>query len=103
MSLTFTTIKRFKPENGVRRGLVDITFDASGPTWAITNANFKLNGLWNLIMPAHKDGFVLAYVPSTILAGTIDARQEADSGSALKAIDPSDINTKVVRVEYVGF
>lgn len=104
-ALTFTAIKRFKPHAGVRRGIIDITFDSSGPTWTVTKADLKLpGGIWNLVFPAHKDGFVLASVP---VAGhqtiTIDAREEADGASALQAIDAADLNTKVARAEYTGY
>lgn len=105
MALTFTHIKKFKPQSGVRRGIVDITFDTGGPTWSVTKANLKLpGGILKLILPAHIDGFVLADVP---VAGnqsvTIDAREEADGATAMQAIDASDLNTKVVRAEYIGY
>lgn len=105
MSLTFTVVKRFKPQSGVRRGLVDITFDTGGPTWTVTKAELGLpGGVWDLRLPAHIDGFVLAPV---VVAGnqtiTIDAREEADGATALQALDASDLNTKVVRAEYIGY
>lgn len=107
MALSFTVVKRFKPQSGVRRGLVDITFDSSGPTWTVTKANLKLpGGIWALKLPAHIDGFVLGMVA---VAGnqtiTIDARQEESvaAGGGLVAAGASDLNTKVVRVEYIGY
>ena len=105
MSLTFTAVKRFKPQSGVRRGLVDITFDTGGPTWTVAKADLKLpGGIWDLKFPAHIDGYVLASVP---VAGnqtiTIDAREEADGATAMQAIDASDLNAKVVRAEYIGW
>ena len=103
MSLSFAVVKRFKPKQGVRRGLVDITFDDQGPTWAIANTDFKINGLRNLILPAHIDGFVLSYIPTSVTAGTIDTRQEAGGASALGASDVGDMSAKVVRAEYVGY
>lgn len=104
-ALTFTSVKRFKPQAGIRRGIVDITFDASGPTWTVTVADLSLqNAILSLQLPAHIDGFVLATVP---VAGnatvTIDARQEADTASAMKAADAADLDTKVVRAEYTGY
>ena len=107
MALTFTVVKRFRPHAGVRRGLIDITFDALGPTWIVTKANLSLKGkIWNLILPAHIDGFVLASVPVSGNATiTIDARQEESvaAGGGLVAAAASDLNTKVVRCEYIGY
>lgn len=106
-ALTFTVVKRFKPHAGIKRGILAITFDSSGPTWSVTKANLSLKGgVWNLILPAHIDGFVLASVP---VAGnqtiTIDARQEeaVAAGGGLVAAGAADLNTKVVRAEYVGY
>ena len=103
MALTFTVVKRFRPHAGVRRGLMDITFDSSGPTWVVTAVNFKLpKKLWDLRLPAHVDGFVLGFVAATL---TIDARQEESvaAGGGLVAAGAADLNTKVVRAEYIGF
>ena len=106
-ALTFTPVKRFKPHAGVRRGLVDITFDTAGPTWSVTKADLALKGgIWNLILPAHIDGFVLSSVPVALHQTiTIDSRQEeaVAAGGGLVASTAGDLNTKVVRAEYIGY
>jgi len=104
-ALTFTVVKRFKPQSGIRRGVIDITFDATGPTFTITIADLKLQGqIMNLTLPGHIDGFVLGVVA---VAGNktiqIVVREEADAAGALQLADAADIDTKVVRVEYLGF
>lgn len=104
MALTITVVKRFRPNAGVRRGIVAITFDDQGPTWTVTPADFKLRGLYNLILPAQIDGFVLSYIPTSNAAGgVIEGREEADGASALQQLDAGNLETKVVRVEYVGY
>ena len=100
MALTITVVKRFKPQSGVRRGLVDITFDDSGPSWTVAASDFGLNGLWDLRLPAAVDGFVLGFKAAT---PAIEAWEEADGAGALQACDASDLNTKVVRAEYIGY
>ncbi len=104
-ALTFTVVKRFKPQAGIRRGIIDITFDALGPTWTVTVANLGLqNAILSLQLPAHIDGFVLATVAvSGNATVTIDARESAATNIALPAIDAGDLDTKVVRAEYTGY
>lgn len=106
-TLTFTVVRRFRTHAGVRRGLIDITFDDQGPTWEVTKADLKLvGGILNLVLPAHIDGFVVSAVP---VAGhqtiTLDARQEeaTAAGGGLLAATAGDLDTKVVRAEYVGW
>jgi len=105
-ALTFTVVKRFKPQAGIRRGILDITFDSSGPTWTVTVANLGLqNVVLNLTFASpHIDGFIVGTVP---VAGnatvTISAMEEADAAGAMQAIDAADLNTKVMRVEYTGY
>lgn len=100
MSLTITAVKRFKPESGVRKGIVDITFDTGGPSWTVTAAMFKINGLWNLRIQPVVDGYLLSFKASTL---AIEGWEEQDGGSALQALDAGDLSTKVVRAEYVGW
>ena len=53
---------------------------------------------------SHIDGFVVGTVP---VAGnatvTIDAREEADGADAMGAADAADLDTKVMRAEYIGY
>ena len=104
-ALTFTVVSRFKPHDGVRRGIVTITFDGSGPTWAIVPADFKLTGIFTVFIQPHVDGFVLNYIRVSNVSGTIDARQEesAAAGGGLVAAGATDLDTKVVTAEYIGF
>lgn len=105
-ALTFTVVKRFKPQAGIRRGIIDITFDTGGPTWTVTVANLGLqNAVLNLTFASpHIDGFIVGTVP---VAGnatvTISAMEEADGAGAMQAIDASDLSTKVMRAEYTGY
>lgn len=102
MALTLTVVKRFIPsKGGIRRGIVDITFDSSGPTWVIGAtelATLGLKGLYN-IMPTHASGFVVGYNGST---GAIDGKKVAGNG-ALANISAADMNGLVARCEYVGY
>lgn len=107
MALTFTVVKRFKPQAGVRRGIVNITFDTGGPTWSVTKADLKLpGGIWDLKFPAHVSGFVVASVP---VAGNqtidVDARQEeaVAAGGGLVALTAGQLNGLVMRAEYQGY
>lgn len=107
MALTITAVKRFRTVQGVRRGLVDITFDADGPTWSVTKAMLKLpGGILRLNLTGHLNGFVLGVIQ---VAGnqtcTIDARQEeaVAAGGGLLAAGASDLNTATVRGEYTGY
>jgi len=101
--LTFTIVKRFKPQAGIRRGIVDITFDTGGPTWAVLATDLRLTRILKLHLPAHVGGYVLGDVPVVGNASvTIDAREEADGGTLMQAIDASDLNALVARCEYVG-
>ena len=104
-TLSFAAVKRFKPQAGIKMGLLDLTFDDQGPTWTVTKAMLGLaGGILKLILPAHIGEHESVDVP---VAGhqtvTISAREEADGGTAMQAIDAGDLNTKVVRVMYIGY
>ena len=104
-TLTFTVVKRFKPHAGVRRGIIDITLDASYASggWAITAANLGIKGaavILNLIVPAHKAGFHLEWDQ---VNSKIKAYEEQDTTAASQEIDAADLSTEVIRVEYVGY
>ncbi len=105
MALTFTAVKRFKPQSGIRRGIIDITLDAAYAAggWAITAANLSIKGagvILNLIVPAHKNGYHLEWDQ---VNSKIKAYQEQDTAAASKEIDAGDLNTQVIRCEYVGY
>ena len=102
MAITFATVKRFPPQKGgIRRGLVDITLDASYSAggWTVTAANLTLNVLRDLRVPAHKAGYHLEWDQ---VNGKIKAYQEQDTAAASKEIDAADLSTQVIRCEYVG-
>ncbi len=104
-TLTFTVVKRFKPQAGIRRGIIDITIDALGPTWSITAANLGLQGtILNLQLTGQVDGWVFGVIPVSGNATiTMEARKEADSTGALQQITAADAENSVVRAEYTGY
>lgn len=103
MSLTFTIVKRFKPLDGIRRGIVDITFDATyiATGWPVTPADLRLNGLAQIDLPAtvNETGIMIGwdYGSSPLAGGKILAKAGvggADVSNQLSAV--------VVRGEYIG-
>lgn len=95
-TLGIAVVKRFKPQSGVRRGLIDITFDGSYSAggWAVLAADLKLNGILDIRLPS-VEGKTLQWVPST---GKIAAHEA--SGDEL---DGNELDTAVARCEYIGY
>lgn len=96
-TLTFTPVKRFKPVAGVKRGIIDITFDGTYPAggWVVAAADLGLTSkLWNLKLQS-RGGIQISFdhANSKIIA------YEA-SGDP---IDSNELDTVVSRAEYVGF
>lgn len=104
-ALTFAAVKRFKPHAGIKRGIIDITFDAvyAAGGWAITAANLGITGagvILTLVPPAHKNGYHLEWDQ---VNSKLKAYQEQDTASLSKEIDAGDLDTQVARCEYVGY
>lgn len=104
-ALTFTVVKRFKPQSGIRRGVIDITLDAAygAGGWAITGANLGIKGQGTislLIPPGSKNGYPLEW---NQVAGKLKAYQESDTVGAMKEIDAGDLSAAVIRCEYIGY
>jgi hypothetical protein len=99
MAHTFAFVKREHHRRGIRRGIVDITLDSNGPTFAVAASDLNLTEIINIVPPAHKAGY---HIEWDHVNGNIKAYEEADTTSASGAADASDLNGEVLRCEYVG-
>jgi hypothetical protein len=84
-------------------GYVDITFDSSGPEWAIDAADLHLNGILFLLPQSLIGGYPLIWdiENEAVRVYQIDNNNETD-GPAIDA-DAADVNGRTGRVFYMGY
>lgn len=94
-TLTFTPVKRFKPVNGIKRGVIDITLDADMPAggWPVTAADFDLRKLYNVKVPS-VNGYTGRF-------DQVNSKIVYHEGIA-DEVDTNELDTVVIRCEYVG-
>ena len=107
MALSFSTVRKERPQWGIRSGIVDITFDNSYPTggWAIAASDLGIEALYNLEIPGvTPGGYLLAWdrVNGKIKAFEFDYDASADGAAKELAASSAALDGVTVRCRYIG-
>mgnify|MGYP001164599686 CR=1 FL=1 len=109
MALIFTDVKRFNIKNsgGMRRAIIDITFDNAYATggWAVLASDVKMSIVYGMVAIGAQVGAAVGAVfgwdPATAPNGKLLA-YKSNTAALFQEIGAADLNTRVVRFEVIG-